>query len=166
MFKCDDCDAYFATPRRIYERHGFADGPAERRDVCPFCGGNFLPVTTCQICGTELTEDEMYGTICRDCLEQSITYESFSAFSDESEDKGWRFTPNHIQMFLFERCFGITGMNESSAELREEMKDVYLRKVACEKLMGKKTLLDSIKRYILDDSFNASAYAEWLGGQT
>lgn len=166
MFKCDDCDAYFFSPLQIYERHGFQDGPAERRNVCPYCGGDILPVISCRICGEEKTEDEMVGTICLECLELSISYDSFLGFSEEREDKSWNFTPNHIQTFLFENVFNITGMTESSKELRAEMRELYLRKVAHEKLTGKTTLLDAIKRYVLDDMFIATSYAEWLGGET
>ena len=162
MYRCDDCGLDFAVPKRVTDRHGFDDGPGETYECCPYCGGQFLPIKACHLCGVEVTEDEMFGGVCKECLEESITYDGFLKFSDSTEDNGWQFSPNRLQEFFFEELFAIPNMTESSSALRRELRELYLRKVAHEKLCGKHDLLKAIKRHVMDDSETCQAYAEWL----
>ena len=59
MFRCEDCGNLFENGETWIEPHG------ERRMGCPLCGGEFMEVKPCPICGTyEKEDDEAY---CKNC---------------------------------------------------------------------------------------------------
>lgn len=57
MYRCTDCKGIFMSARSVYEHHGLAGQPYERRLVCPICGGEeFVPLEAkhCRCCGARL----------------------------------------------------------------------------------------------------------------
>lgn len=72
-YRCHECDRRFEDPDIITESHGFNDGIAEERGVCPFCKGYFEEMHKCVICGEYFTDDELTAGVCDECIYEHDT---------------------------------------------------------------------------------------------
>lgn len=80
MNLCLDCGHLIeeGEERRWEERYGFTHGTCEKFSCCPLCGGCYVKVKPCTICGCypaeEYEEDEYLpnGGICKECFDDSI----------------------------------------------------------------------------------------------
>ena len=61
MFICTDCGCIFERPKVVTERHGLGEPPYEKLEICPECGGAFVPVKRCNYCG-EVIADQFVET--------------------------------------------------------------------------------------------------------
>lgn len=71
MYKCCDCGEIFTEPDFWEEGRGEFWGVSCSETVsgCPYCRGDYEEVHECEICGEYLFEDEMYGDVCDNCID-------------------------------------------------------------------------------------------------
>ena len=51
MFLCLDCNRVFEEPKQHIDRHGLDAPPYEIWSCCPYCGGDYVSTTSCDVCG-------------------------------------------------------------------------------------------------------------------
>jgi hypothetical protein len=61
----------FDEPLIHEEHHPYGMGYAsETFACCPYCKGDFDKTKNCEICGEDFFEDELFGDVCEDCIQQ------------------------------------------------------------------------------------------------
>lgn len=164
MFKCLNCGHLFDAGEQavVHDNHGFRFGPAEEYSACPVCGGTDLETTVrCRRCGGEYLPSEMHGSICDQCVEDYVNYDSFLKFATSSKYKD---EIDDLELFVFGEVFGIKKEDfprASSFEMKQYLQEIYRQEVSGEKLLGTHMFLDKINHYMSDWS-NKDYFAEWM----
>ena len=88
MYKCNDCEREFETPRVETDSHWSPYGYEEEGyGVCPHCGSeDYEEAEKCEECGEWFTKDEMHGCYCKECLKAKINDKSAIGFAIETGD--------------------------------------------------------------------------------
>lgn len=72
MYKCLDCGHIFeeGEESKWSESRGefWGEPCTEEMSGCPLCDGDYEEAFTCEICGSEYTEDELFGGVCENCI--------------------------------------------------------------------------------------------------
>lgn len=161
MYRCDDCGVDFYKPKIVKDDHGFGDGLYERFTVCPNCNSAFWhEEENCLLCGESFDMAELHHGMCEDCIVKQITYTTFHAFATQEEPSA--YTPDEMQDFMFSEVFFMNPIQDSSKELRAEIKELYKRKVAHERLTGRDEFLKQIRSYVANNDDVLEGFAEWL----
>jgi hypothetical protein len=73
-YKCLDCGHIFEYGEEIRwsESRGEFWGVAcsENMSGCPLCKGEYEETTPCEICGSEHLDDELFGGVCDECIDE------------------------------------------------------------------------------------------------
>lgn len=129
--RCENCGETFAPEDVVYhtEKHGFADGFAEKFACCPFCGSSDLIETeACDVCGKKFPDGDIESGYCLDCLWEAIDYDVALAYM--------KFN-NYLTEFILEEWFGAVIYDmEVSDKLRAFLEETFLRLVANDKLLS------------------------------
>lgn len=77
MYVCVDCGKTFYKPNVIIKNHGVLYPPFETFHACPYCGGDFTMVNTCQSCGEYIADDFIElkdgSKVCSECyIDRSV----------------------------------------------------------------------------------------------
>lgn len=84
MYKCLDCGMVFEEAITTHEG-GY---PEEPTAACPYCKSIDLEeVFHCIKCGEWFADDDMIGSICKDCLEKMLTNENAIQYGDEDRQE-------------------------------------------------------------------------------
>ena len=164
MYKCLDCGHIFdeGEEKTYKETHGDLMGPAEYWKGCPICGGAFEKTVRCENCGAEFLPDELYADKwCDECLKEMVTYENFLEYISCGAENDNEC--DLLEHFVITKIFNITEVPENSSyEFKKILREIYLRNVANDKLIGKGIFLKTIKEYVLEKECDKEDFAEWL----
>lgn len=73
-FKCLECGHIFdyGEELRWEECVGtYGESPAfEKHSGCPLCKGEYEETKRCEICGSEHLDDELFGGVCKECIDE------------------------------------------------------------------------------------------------
>lgn len=73
-YKCLECGNIFEEGEQAHwsESRGEYWGTpcSEEMSGCPLCKGDYEETTPCKICGSEHLEDELYGGVCNECIDE------------------------------------------------------------------------------------------------
>lgn len=156
MFLCESCGRTFENLEHYSESHGFAFGPAEEWDGCPYCGeSGAVEVETCDGCGEVANTDELFLGLCADCLRKKCTYDKALAYLKERGKLGSFF------------CWHLNAGYEPDAfseEFLGTVEEIFLRRKANDLLTGSTNFLGVVQYYILDDDgdFGKDDFAKFL----
>jgi len=160
---CHNCHSVFDSKDVVsrFEDYG------ERVSCCPVCGASDLEETeSCDLCGKELSVDELCEGFCIDCLWNAIDYDVALAYM---KDRG------ELAVF-FTECIWNTGrLEHSSVDFDLFLEETFKRMVAGEKLSkcfvnfpGKKDeFLEQCRYFCLPYYYNGDFgpdgcyFAEW-----
>lgn len=166
--KCLECGLVFDSENAVdvTEHHGEPDAIPEVFSVCPCCGGGYEEVCECEHCGDVFFGEDLYDGYCGACLRNAITYKNALEFM-EADCKAYSF--GYLEEFAFEKILNLDSryMRVGSSEAKKVFRELYLRKVANEKLCGGKEFLDTVRSWIMNDDcahnyIEREFFAEWL----
>ena len=73
-FKCLECGHIFEDGEEARWNEGRGEywgAPcSEEMSGCPLCNGDYEETKPCEICGSEHLEDELYGGVCEECIDE------------------------------------------------------------------------------------------------
>jgi hypothetical protein len=80
----------------------------------------------CRICGEVFAEDDMIGSVCKDCLDKSVTFGNALRYGKERKQDvelngflTWCYSPDEIESIL------LKNLQECSHEWRQRMANEY-----------------------------------------
>lgn len=123
MQVCYNCGRFFEDDEIVQCRDGET---ALHIYCCPYCGVDDIgEAATCLMCDQNFHEDEVHEGFCLKCLWNEIDYDVALAYMKHGA--GW------LASFIAEQVYG-ASIEHTSKEFDALMEEVFLRKVADEKL--------------------------------
>ena len=148
---CLECGHHFEEGEEMQ----FSEAHGEHYSACPVCGGDYEKAEWCHQCKGDFLGDTVYGGYCRDCLEDAIDY-----------DTGLRFLENKglLADFIIGAYYQSEVPESTSALFTLHLRETFLRLKAEQILMQRGTLLQLLRRFILDDEGDTGKelFAKWL----
>lgn len=164
---CTECGKDFDLSNVKYytEKHGFTDGRFETLSCCPYCGGGYREAVVCEHCGNAFSEDDtkMFGSWCKDCLLESVTYETFRQYLLDDWHKFGDCAITDLEWLFFKDVWGLndiflskTGFY-SSERCKKDLLALYDSYVALDTIRYQASkehpFLDKIKSLLSEDLF-------------
>ena len=81
MYECLICD------RRFHEFDVQTDEFGNRRAVCPYCKGDIEDMYECKICGELMSEDDLWGGVCLECIDKHTNLDNCIEFGNDDKRK-------------------------------------------------------------------------------
>ena len=138
-YKCLECGNIFDEGEQAswLESRGECWGREsyETNDGCPLCHGDYEETVPCEICGSEHLEDELFGGVCQECIDQYKT---------------------DLQM-----CYNIGKNDTLEVELNIFLAELFTKSEIEEVLMD--ALVKSHKIAKVDTDDFVDKYKEWFG---
>lgn len=162
MFKCLNCGHLFDEGEQAvaHDRHGFRFGSGEEYSACPVCGGTDLEATVrCRKCGGEYLEADMHGSFCYQCVSDYVNRDTFLEYATSGAKHSDE--PDVLEDFVFRMLFDVRPAEQTSFEMKQEFKRIYLQRAESEKLMRTTDLTYKILDYMKDPS-TFDDFAEWM----
>ena len=146
---CTDCGhIFYECERKIWsdDRGEFWGSPCSQDESgCPLCGGGYEKAKKCICCGGAFLEDDLYDGICKECAEEQITYENALEFMIEY---------NRLAEFILNVYFSSEfKIDYVSDKLKDELRQIYLRKKTEDLIFSNNRFFNAIKEYILCEKF-------------
>lgn len=103
-FKCLECGHIFEEGEEACwneSRGEFWGTPcSEEVSGCPSCGGDYEETTPCEICGSEHLDDELFGGVCEECIDEYR--KDFDSCYEISLGEKEKIEINSLLAYLFE----------------------------------------------------------------
>jgi hypothetical protein len=116
---------------------------SEEMSGCPYCHSDaYEEAEKCEKCGEYYNKYDLTDGYCDDCIKSIITYELALVFLKQ-EDK--------LCDFVFKQIFKLPNCDCVTDELREEMQQIYFRRITDDRIRNCEDFLNSIKEYIMQD---------------
>lgn len=151
-YKCKECGHIFEeNEAKCYrENQGECHGAIayETFTVCPCCGDtDFEEIKPCKKCGGEHLEEELFDGVCFECLEANFNSELGIEYIINNGDC--------LEHFAFTVLMSINPPKDTNEKLRTLLTE-YIKKVAT---------FEQLKKYVFEDGFAISDFAEWLNSR-
>lgn len=135
---CYNCGKTFPESEIVQRRDGET---ALHIYCCPHCGANDIAESeTCEICGEEHLEGEIYDGICLDCAWNSIDYKIALQFMEDTDC---------LHDFILTDWFEGGTIDGTSDKLREFLRETFLRQQADDLLCARTDFLDRCKEFCM-----------------
>lgn len=81
MYECLICD------RTFHEFDVQTDEFGNKKAVCPYCKGDIEDMYECKVCGGLVSEDDLWGGVCGECIEKHTNLDNCIEFGNEDKKK-------------------------------------------------------------------------------
>lgn len=134
---CFSCDSFFPSEDVVT----MTDTTGEEIRCCPHCGANDIAESeTCEICGKEHLEGEIYEGICLDCAWNSIDYKIALQFMEDTDC---------LHDFILTDWLEGGTIDGTSDKLRKFLRETFLRQQAEDVLFDRTDFLDRCKDFCM-----------------
>ena len=134
---CFSCNHFFPAKDVI----SMTDTTGEEIRCCPICGANDIAESeTCEICGEEHLEGEIYDGICLDCAWKSIDYKIALQYMEDTDC---------LHDFILSDWLEGGTIDGTSDKLRKFLRETFLRQQAEDILFDRTDFLDRCKDFCM-----------------
>ena len=135
---CCNCGKTFPESEIVQRRDGET---ALHIYCCPHCGADDIAESeTCEICGEEHLEDEIYDGICLDCAWKSIDYKIALQYMEDRDLLG---------EFILSDWFEGGTIDRTGDKLNGFLRETFLRQQAEDILFDRTEFLDRCKAFCM-----------------